>query len=116
MPEGDTLYSDGGGSSAAPRGPQDTVASARQPGPRADRLVGATVESVESRGKQLLIHFDSGWSFRTHLACTGSWHRYAAGERWHRPAARARLALEVEAASPSALTPERPSCSTPPPR
>jgi endonuclease-8 len=96
MPEGDTLYRTAAALRPHLVGRRILVASARQPGPRADRLVGATVESVESRGKQLLIHFDSGLELRTHLGMHGSWHRYAAGERWHRPAARARLALEVE--------------------
>lgn len=98
MPEGDTLYR----TAAALRphfvGRRIVSASARQPGPRADRLIGATIESIESRGKQLLIRFDSGLELRTHLGMHGSWHRYAPGERWLRPAARARIALEVAGA------------------
>ena len=98
MPEGDTLYR-----TAAALRPylvrhRIVAASARLPGPRVASLVGATVESVESRGKQLLIRFDSGLELRTHLGMHGSWHRYAPGERWHRPAARARIVLEVEGA------------------
>ncbi len=96
MPEGDTLYRTA--SALRPRlvGRRIVAASARQPGPRADLLVGTTVESVESRGKQLLIRFDAGLELRTHLGMHGSWHRYAPGERWLRPASRARIALEVE--------------------
>jgi endonuclease-8 len=56
------------------------------------------VESVESRRKQLLIRFDSGLELRTHLGMHGSWHRYAPGERWRRPAGHARIALGVEGA------------------
>ena len=35
---------------------------------------------------------------RTHLRMNGSWHRYRPGERWRRPAARARLVIEVPGA------------------
>jgi endonuclease-8 len=61
-------------------------------------VVGATVTSVEAVGKNLLIRFDNGLELRTHLRMTGSWHRYRPGERWRRPAARARLVLEVPGA------------------
>jgi endonuclease-8 len=56
------------------------------------------VESVEARGKHLLIRFDSGLVLRTHLGMHGSWHRYAPGERWHRPPSRARIVLETGSA------------------
>ena len=72
-----------------------TAASARQPGPQAGRLVGATVTAVEAAGKNLLIRFDNGLEVRTHLGMHGSWHRYRPGERWRRPPARARLVIEV---------------------
>ncbi len=58
--------------------------------------MGATVTAVEAAGKNLLIRLDNGLELRTHLRMHGSWHRYAPGERWRRPAARARLVLEVE--------------------
>jgi endonuclease-8 len=74
------------------------AASARQPGPRTDAILGATITSVESRGKHLLIAFDSGLELRTHLGMQGSWHRYAPTERWRRPPARARLVIEVPGA------------------
>ncbi len=57
--------------------------------------MGATVTGVDARGKNLLIRFDNGLELRTHLRLTGSWHRYRPGERWRRPAARARLVLET---------------------
>jgi endonuclease-8 len=61
-------------------------------------LVGATVTLVESRGKHLLIGFDSGLELRTHLGMHGSWHRYSPGESWRRPPSRARIVLEVPGA------------------
>src|SRR5262249_14989454 len=68
---------------------------ARLPGPQVDRLVGRNVTSVEAQGKHLLIRFDNGLELRSHLGMHGSWHRYAQGERWRRPAARAKLVLET---------------------
>ena len=40
-------------------------------------LVGRKVSEVESRGKNLLIHFDDGSALHTHLRMSGSWHLYA---------------------------------------
>jgi endonuclease-8 len=45
-----------------------------------------------------LIRFDNGLEIRTHLRMNGSWHRYRPGERWRRPAGRARLVIEVPGA------------------
>ncbi len=75
-----------------------TAARARQPGPRADLLVGRTVTEVVAIGKNLVIRFDSGLELRTHLGMKGSWHRYRPGERWRRPPARARISIEVPGA------------------
>ena len=96
MPEGDTLAR-----TAAALGPwlvgrTVTAASARQPGPRVEKIVGAEVTAVEGQGKNLLIRFNNGLEIRTHLRMHGSWHRYRTGERWRLPASRARLVLEVE--------------------
>lgn len=56
-------------------------------------MVGRKVETVEAKGKHLLMRFDSGHLLHTHLRMTGSWHVYSAGERWQRPAAQARVTL-----------------------
>ena len=98
MPEGDTLFRTALGLRPHLVGRTVTAARARQPGPKAHRLVGATVTSVEAAGKNLLITFDNGLELRTHLRMKGSWHRYRPGERWRRPEARARLVLEVPGA------------------
>ena len=96
MPEGDTLAR----TAAALRpwlvGRPILAARAAVPGPRIERVVGATVTGVEAAGKNLLIAFDNGLEVRTHLRMHGSWHRYRPGERWRRPPVRARLVLEVE--------------------
>jgi endonuclease-8 len=95
MPEGDTLFRTAAGLRPYLVGRQVTAASARQPGPQAERLVGSAVTGVEAQGKNLLIRFANGLEVRTHLGMHGSWHRYRPGERWRRPPARARLVIEV---------------------
>jgi endonuclease-8 len=74
------------------------AARSRPGGPQVERVVGATVTSVEAVGKNLLIRFDSGLALRTHLRMHGSWHRYRPGERWHRSPAGATIVLEVPGA------------------
>jgi endonuclease-8 len=95
MPEGDTLVRTAAGLRPYLVGRPVLAARARHPGPRTERLVGATVTAVETAGKNLLIRFDNGLEVRTHLRMHGSWHRYRPGERWRRPAVRASLVLEV---------------------
>ena len=98
MPEGDTLFRTAAGLRPYLVGRAVTRARARRPGPQVERIVGATVEAVESQGKNLLIRFDNGLEIRTHLRMNGSWHRYRPGERWRRPEGRARLVIEVPGA------------------
>jgi endonuclease VIII len=98
VPEGDTLHRIAAGLRPFLVGRAVTAATARQPGPRAELLVGATIESVESAGKNLIIGFDNGLALRTHLGMHGSWHRYSPGERWLRSPARARIVVEVPGA------------------
>src|SRR5207344_3604659 len=99
MPEGDTLHRTAAGLAPYLVGRPVTAARVRAGGgPQVERVVGATIESVEANGKNLLIRFDNGLELRTHLRMTGSWHRYRPGERWRRPPSRARLVLELPGA------------------
>jgi endonuclease-8 len=98
VPEGDTLFRTAAGLRPHLVGQTVTAARARRPGPQIERIVGTTIEAVESQGKNLLIRFDNGLELRTHLRMNGSWHRYRPGERWRRPEARARLVIEVPGA------------------
>ena len=98
MPEGDTLFRTAAGLRPHLLGRTVTAARARVPGPRVERIVGATVGAVDAVGKNLLIRFDNRLELRTHLGMHGSWHRYRPGEPWRRPAGRAVLVLEVEGA------------------
>lgn len=57
------------------------------------QLVGRVVESVEARGKHLLVHFAGGPALHTHLGMHGGWYVYRAGNpRAAGRGARARLA------------------------
>jgi endonuclease VIII len=98
MPEGDTLFRTAAGLRPHLVGRTVIAARARVPGPRVERIVGATVGAVDALGKNLLIRFDNGLELRTHLRMHGTWHRYRPGEPWRRPAGRAVLVLEVEGA------------------
>ena len=100
MPEGDTIFRTAEVLRAALVGRRVTAARAQpRPGlrrvPDLSRVVGAIVETVEPRGKHLLIGFDNGLTLRSHLRMTGSWHRYRPGERWRRPAHQASAVLET---------------------
>jgi endonuclease-8 len=100
MPEGDTIFRTAAVLRAALVGRRITAARAQpQPGlrsvPDLSRLVGASVASVEARGKHLLIGFDAGLTLRTHLRMKGSWHRYRPGEPWRRSPRSASVILET---------------------
>ena len=100
MPEGDTIFRTAEVLRAALVGRRIAAARAQpQPGlrrvPDLSRVIGATVVSVEARGKHLLIGFDNGLTVRSHLRMTGSWHRYRPGEPWRRPIRQASAILET---------------------
>ena len=95
MPEGDTLARIAAVLRPLLVGRQIVAARGRPGGAQLERVVGARVESVESRGKHLLIAFDNGLTLHGHLGLHGSWHHYRRGEPWHRPAARAVAILET---------------------
>ena len=57
---------------------------------------GTTVESVEARGKHLLVHLGDGSVLHTHMHMDGSWHVYRVGERWRAPGREARVVLETD--------------------
>ncbi|MBK7972099.1 MAG: Fpg/Nei family DNA glycosylase [Deltaproteobacteria bacterium] len=98
MPEGDTLHRTAATLGAALTGELITAASARPwrsaPAIDAASLVGRRVSGVRAEGKNLLVELDDGRSVLTHLRMTGSWHLYQPGEKWWKPASRARLVIE----------------------
>lgn len=103
MPEGDTIHRSadvlrrhllGGTVLRAWSQPRPGLARV----PRLSRLEGRSVESVEARGKHLLIGFSGGLWIRTHMRMRGSWHRYRIGEAWRLPASRASAVVRTESA------------------
>jgi endonuclease-8 len=97
VPEGDTIH-------RAARRLRDALAGheitrfelRRDPRGLRPPAAGTHVTSVDARGKHLLVEFDDGATLHTHMQLTGAWHVYAPGQRWRRPAHRARVVLEVD--------------------
>lgn len=95
MPEGDTIFRAARTLRSWLEGREITAARSQRARVPPERLVGRTVEAVEARAKHLLIRLSSGDVVHTHMRMTGSWHVYSAGERWRKPAWKARLVLEA---------------------
>lgn len=95
MPEGDTLYRTAETLGRALTGAAVSRFTSVYPALERVDLVGRTVEGVRAVGKHLLVAFSGGVVLRTHLRMKGSWHLYRPGERWQRPAYRARIVLET---------------------
>jgi endonuclease-8 len=57
-------------------------------------IAGQMVQTIESHGKWLLIHFSGGGTLATHMLMNGSWHIYRHGERWQQPRPNMRIVLE----------------------
>ena len=49
-----------------------------------ERLDGRVLSRAQSRGKNLLLHFDE-LVLHSHLGMSGGWHLYSRGESWRRP-------------------------------
>ncbi len=98
MPEGDTIFRTARALGRALAG--KPITGFRSTYPLLTRfdddtpLAGQLVESVESRGKWLLIHFSGGGTLATHMLMSGSWHIYRHGERWQQPQANMRIVIE----------------------
>ncbi|HWG73112.1 MAG TPA: DNA-formamidopyrimidine glycosylase family protein [Acidimicrobiales bacterium] len=98
MPEGDTIFRTATSLRRWLAGRQITSVRAPRVGFDTERLVGRTVETVEARGKHLLVRLDGGQvggplALHTHMGMTGSWHVYPAGERWRKPSRQATIML-----------------------
>lgn len=83
MPEGDTLRNIA--TTLSPLVGQ-TVDALEFPRAHADgdAQLGARIERVESKGKNLLVSFSTGAVLHVHLKMTGVVHLYASGETWRR--------------------------------
>lgn len=96
MPEGDTLARIANVLRPILVGRTIIAARGRPGGVQLERVVGCVVESVEARGKHLLIRFDNGVTLHTHLGLHGSWHRYRRSNVWRRSPARVLAVLETD--------------------
>ena len=98
MPEGDTIFRTARALGRALAGKPVTVFRSTYPMlTRFDDdmpLAGQLVESVEARGKWLLIHFSGGGTLLTHMLMSGSWQIYRHGERWQQPRTNMRIVIE----------------------
>ena len=92
MPEGDTIWR-----TANALRPRLVGKPLLKVAPEAFRkLEGATVTAVDTNGKHLLIHFDSGLVLHSHMRMTGAWHLYRPGEVWRKPAGLAKIVLNTQ--------------------
>jgi endonuclease-8 len=94
MPEGDTIHR----TAATLRSVLEGRDLERFDAPRVrgtPPAAGARIETVEARGKHLLIRFGDGAVLHSHMRMTGSWHTYRTGEPWRRHASRARVVIET---------------------
>lgn len=89
MPEGDTVFRAAQRLNAALQGGTITQYDIRVPGSATADLSGERVESVVPKGKHLLLRAGA-WSLHSHLRMDGEWHLYRPGERWRKPAFKAR--------------------------
>ena len=96
MPEGDTVHKLSVRLHAALAGAR--ARSVDVPACYAPALSGRRFLGVDCRGKHLFIRFDNALAVRVHLGMYGSWHRYAPGEPWKKPARQARLVFRTEKA------------------
>ena len=101
MPEGDTIFRTARTLTRALGG--QTVTRFETVLPKLARidydtpLAGRTVDSVESRGKWLLMHFSGDLILLTHMLMSGSWHIYRPGEKWQRHRSHMRIVVETPA-------------------
>jgi endonuclease VIII len=92
VPEGDTIW-------RTAAGLRDALAGMEVKSSNLTRLVGARVDAVEPVGKHLVIRFSNGFALHSHMRMRGAWHVYRPGERWRRPAWRAKAVLETDGAT-----------------
>ena len=112
MPEGDTIHR----TATTLRRVLTTEVVTAVTTPRRQGPSPGIGETVDAKGKHLLIGFSGGLTLHTHMRMTGSWHTYPHGARWRTPRSEmvARIetpeaeavcfsAPEVEVLDPSAL-------------
>lgn len=89
MPEGDTVYRTAQRLSEVLAGTEVTTFDMRVPQVATIDLRGQVVHEVIPRGKHLLHHIGA-YTLHSHLKMEGEWHVYRRGDRWRKPAFKAR--------------------------
>jgi len=113
MPEGDTIFRTAASLRRVLPGQVIRRADSREAAIAPDRLTDRTVTRIESRGKHLLIHFDSGDVLHSHMGMWGSWHIYAPGEPWRKPTHRAAVTIQTDRTCVVCFTPKMIKLCTP---
>ena len=94
MPDGDTIHRSAAVLRATFVGKAVTAFEApRLLGPTPS--IGATIEGVDARGKNLDLTFDDGVVLHTRMRLLGSWHVYHQDERWRKNPHAARVVIDV---------------------
>lgn len=104
MPEGDTIFRS---AVVLRRAIDDGLIESvdvRDPLVDGEKLVGATVEGTEARGKHLLMHLSNGRVLHSHMGLHGAWHLYRPGDAWQKSPRTAVLAMRVRMKSAVAAT------------
>lgn len=96
MPEGDTVWRTGRRLDEALSGDVLTATDFRVPTHATLDLAGLPVTATVTRGKHLLTRIGDDHTLHTHLKMEGSWHLYAPGAGWKRPAHQARVVLRTD--------------------
>lgn len=86
MPEGDTVWLHAQKLHRALAGQRLVSSDFRTPSLATTDLAGSEVAQVLSRGKHLLMRFETpergDWTLRSHLRMDGTWRVFKPGERW----------------------------------
>ncbi|MEM7676004.1 MAG: DNA-formamidopyrimidine glycosylase family protein, partial [Myxococcota bacterium] len=96
MPEGDTIHRAARTLRAALLDQKVVAVHSTVDAVTRGQLDGRTVERIEARGKNLLMHFDDGRVLYTHMKMTGSWHVYRDRDKWRKPPRQAKVVLHTE--------------------
>jgi endonuclease-8 len=100
MPEGDTIFRAARTLNRALAGKVVTKFETQLPQlARVDYdspVAGRLIESVESTGKWMSIHFSGDLALLTHMLMSGSWHIYRPGEAWKAPRHQMRVVIHTE--------------------
>jgi endonuclease VIII len=99
MPEGDTIFRAARTLHRALAG--EVVIGFESVLPKLERVhidtpvPGRVVESVEARGKWILMKFSGDLILLTHMLMNGSWHIYRPGEKWKKSASHMRIVVKT---------------------